>query len=221
MEGATVVVSPLIALQMDQVAHIDGHDLPEGRVLNSYTPARQGAGDVAAPARGASSSTCSSPPSNSPAARRCNAWRRVPPSLFVVDEAHCVSEWGNDFRPDFGQLGKVIQRLGKPRVLALTATATPTVQADIVRRLGMERIKYVVGDLDRPNLSLAVEVIPDEATKRRLLPDRVRKLADAAGVRTRSTSAAASSTSPRASTRRTWPSCWARTTSTPPSTTAA
>ena len=182
MEGATVVVSPLIALQVDQVAHIEGHDLPEGRVLNSHTPAARVRETWELLKRGELEYLFLAPEQLA-GGEALERLTEHPPSLFVVDEAHCVSEWGNDFRPDFGQLGKVIERLGRPRVLALTATATPTVQADIVGRLGMTNVRHVVSDLDRPNLSLAVEIMPDEATKRRLLPDRVRKLAEAAECR--------------------------------------
>src|SRR4051812_49508586 len=59
------------------------------------------------------------------------------PSLFVVDEAHCISEWGHDFRPEYARLGQAIDALGHPRVLALTATASPSVRDDITQRLGM------------------------------------------------------------------------------------
>ena len=61
------------------------------------------------------------------------------PSLLVVDEAHCISEWGHDFRPDYLQLGAFAERLGRPTILALTATASPPVRREIVERLGMER----------------------------------------------------------------------------------
>src|SRR6185437_16307367 len=78
-------------------------------------------------------------------------------SLFVVDEAHCISEWGHDFRPDYLRLGHVVEGLGHPRVLALTATATPRVREEIVERLGMRKAKVFVQSFDRPNIHLRVD----------------------------------------------------------------
>ena len=185
IDGPTLIVSPLIALQADQVAHIDGHDLPAAAVLNSHTPAgrrREILADVAAgrleylflaPEQLAGTDTL-------------DYLKKHPPTLFVVDEAHCVSEWGHDFRPDYGRLGKVVDALGNPRVLTLTATATEAVRDDVFARLHMRRPKSVVGDLDRPEIDLRVEHMPDEATKLRLVADRCRDLAggdrDAAGI---------------------------------------
>ena len=104
------------------------------------------------------------------------------PSLFVIDEAHCVSEWGHDFRPDYCRLGAAIESLGRPRVLALTATAAPSVREDIVQRLGMRNAKTIVWGFDRPNIWLGVEACPDQETKDRLLLTRVQDAAKPAIV---------------------------------------
>jgi ATP-dependent DNA helicase RecQ len=91
--------------------------------------------------------------------------RAASPSLFVVDEAHCISEWGHDFRPDYLRLGATIEALGKPRVLALTATAPPHVRDEIATRLGMRDTQLVIGDLDRPNIRLRVHRSSTHAMK--------------------------------------------------------
>jgi ATP-dependent DNA helicase RecQ len=97
-------------------------------------------------------------------------------SLFVVDEAHCVSAWGHDFRPDYLRLAPAVERLGHPRVVALTATAALPVRRDIVHRLGLRDHRVVVASFDRPNLHLAVERFTDDADKRAALITRVRAL---------------------------------------------
>ena len=95
------------------------------------------------------------------------------PSLFVVDEAHCISEWGHDFRPEYLRLGAVIEALAHPRVLALTATASPPVRREIVERLGMREPRIMVRGFDRPNIRLAVEGFAEEEDKREALIARV------------------------------------------------
>ena len=99
--------------------------------------------------------------------------REARPSLFVVDEAHCISEWGHDFRPAYLKLGAVIEALGRPTVLAMTATASPLVREEVVERLRMRDPRMIVRGFDRPNIWLGVEAFQDASTKRDALLDRV------------------------------------------------
>ncbi|MDP8951130.1 MAG: RecQ family zinc-binding domain-containing protein, partial [Actinomycetota bacterium] len=131
--------------------------------------------------------------------------RGARPSLLVADEAHCISEWGHDFRPDYLRLGaaaealgrptilaltatasppvraEIVERLGRPTVLALTATASPRVREDIIARLGLRNPKVVVWGFDRPNIWLGVQRFKDEEAKKRALLDRVGE-ADKPGI---------------------------------------
>jgi ATP-dependent DNA helicase RecQ len=104
------------------------------------------------------------------------------PSLIVVDEAHCVSAWGHDFRPDYLRLGAAAEALGRPPILALTATAAPPVRAEIVDRLGLRDPLLVVRGFDRPNISLAVRRFTTAEAKRAALLDQVVDAAGGPGV---------------------------------------
>ncbi|MBV9572940.1 MAG: ATP-dependent DNA helicase RecQ, partial [Acidobacteriales bacterium] len=95
-------------------------------------------------------------------------------ALFVVDEAHCISEWGHDFRPDYLQLGHAVERLKHPTTLAMTATASARVRGEIIERLGMRKPKVLVGGFDRPNIYLRVDHFKEEDKKMEALIHRVR-----------------------------------------------
>jgi ATP-dependent DNA helicase RecQ len=152
--GPTVVVSPLIALQDDQLAHLRSAGL-SAIVLNS----QQSAGDRAAALLAscdASTFIFLSPEQLSNDETR-QALQRARPGLFAVDEAHLISQWGRDFRPDYMRLGAQAEAVAAPLRLALTATAAPPVRQEIVRRLGLRDPAEVIGDFDRPLIRLSVQ----------------------------------------------------------------
>jgi ATP-dependent DNA helicase RecQ len=152
-EGPTVVVSPLIALQDDQLAHLHAAGL-HAVVLNSQQSA--GAHAAALLASCDSSTFIFLSPEQLANEQTRQTLRRAGPGLFAVDEAHLISQWGHDFRPDYMLLGAQAEAVGAPVRLALTATAAPPVRSEIVRRLGLRDPAVVIGDFDRPHIQLSV-----------------------------------------------------------------
>lgn len=161
--GATIVVSPLISLMKDQVDALTARGLPATFINSSVSADEQRrrinrlrAGEFklvyVAPERFRSQLFCQS---------------LRPPlvSLFAIDEAHCISTWGHDFRPDYLQLKNAIAALGRPQVVALTATATPYVRSDIIQQLGLDRPNTFVSGFDRPNLAIHVVHVTREREK--------------------------------------------------------
>jgi ATP-dependent DNA helicase RecQ len=168
LDGPTVVVSPLIALQRDQVAAIRELDVAGVAAANSHVGVVARRNAFAGLIDGTVEFLFVAPEQlATPEVVRDIAAAK--PSLFVVDEAHCVSAWGHDFRPDYLRLGGVIEALGHPTVLALTATASPPVRDELVSRLGMRDPAVVVRGFDRPNIWLDVEVFTSEEAKREAL----------------------------------------------------
>jgi ATP-dependent DNA helicase RecQ len=156
LDGVAVVVSPLLALQQDQIDSLDEAAAPDAVAVNSMESRGERAEAWQAVRDGTAEYLFLAPEQ---LARPTVAARLddLEIGLFVVDEAHCVSAWGHDFRPDYLRLAPIIERLGHPPVVALTATAALPVRNDIVRRLGMRDPAEVVASFDRPNLRLAVE----------------------------------------------------------------
>jgi ATP-dependent DNA helicase RecQ len=148
----TVVVSPLVALMRDQCARLTDLGHP-AVMLAAGDDGNRAALDAL---RDGTATVCFAAPERfaSGAFRAAIAHRAL--ALFVVDEAHCVSEWGHDFRPDYLRLASIIAELGHPPVMACTATATPKVAEEIVARLGLREPERVRSGFDRPNLSFDV-----------------------------------------------------------------
>jgi ATP-dependent DNA helicase RecQ len=151
--GPAVVVSPLIALQDDQLAHLQAAGLP-AIVLNSQQSAGARAAALLASCDPGTFVFLSPEQLANPETRQ--ALQRARPGLFVVDEAHLISQWGRDFRPDYMLLGAQAEAVGAPVRLALTATAAPPVRQEVVWRLGLRDPEVVIGDFDRPHIRLSV-----------------------------------------------------------------
>lgn len=152
--GATVVVSPLIALMKDQVDALAARNLPATFINSSITFEEQKA-RIQGVRRGLYKLVYVAP-ERFRSAHFVETLRSIDISLFAVDEAHCISQWGHDFRPDYIRLRQSIEEIGRPQVAALTATATPYVRADIIEQLNLSEPRAFVSGFDRPNLSIRV-----------------------------------------------------------------
>ncbi|MEO1235431.1 MAG: RecQ family ATP-dependent DNA helicase [Planctomycetota bacterium] len=167
--GTTLVLSPLIALMQDQVRALRDRGVA-ATFINSSLGRAERERRVAAMADGAYRLVYVTPERfrSQPfvgAVARANVW------LLAVDEAHCISEWGHDFRPDYSRLEEIRGRLGRPTTVALTATATADVQRDIARQLGLtpgsgpDQLQTFHEGIDRPNLALDVDHVWGDDTK--------------------------------------------------------
>jgi len=171
LPGATVVVSPLISLMQDQVDKLRALGL-RVVMLNSTMSEKEQRRSLHAIEHEKPRLIYVTPERLEDA-----AFRRIllaaRPQLFVVDEAHCISQWGHDFRPAYLGLQSAVEALGGPPILALTATATQRVIADIVRQLGMREPRILVAGLRRPNLSFSVIPVRTEHGRRKRLLELV------------------------------------------------
>jgi ATP-dependent DNA helicase RecQ len=154
LDGITLVVSPLIALMKDQVDVLDARGLP-ATFVNSTLSTEERARRLRACADGTYRLLYVAPERLRSDAFR-DALGRTRVVRLAVDEAHCISQWGHDFRPDYLRLGELRELLGAPPTLALTATATPRVRADILTQLGLREPAVFVAGFDRPNLRFSV-----------------------------------------------------------------
>jgi ATP-dependent DNA helicase RecQ len=179
LEGATVVVSPLIALMKDQVDALHVRGLPATFINSSIDQKEQGS-RINALRRGEFKLVYVAP-ERFRSSRFLEALQSLRISLFAVDEAHCISTWGHDFRPDYLRLKSVIQLLnaGQARLqtLALTATATPYVRSDIIEQLGLVKPNTFVSGFDRPNLT--IDVVHTEKEREKIA--RIKRLAGMGG----------------------------------------
>ena len=163
LPGITVVLSPLISLMKDQVDALVARGLPAA-FINSTLSSSQIADRMARAQRGEIKLLYVAP-ERFDVGSMAERLRRVGVSLLAVDEAHCVSDWGHDFRPSYLRIREVREQLGDPVTVALTATATPEVRVDIAKQLHLREPEVVITGFDRRNLHYHVEATPTERDK--------------------------------------------------------
>src|SRR3954452_8965958 len=173
LPGTTIVVSPLIALMKDQCDKLRELGIT-AHVVNSTIPAAE-ITTILDEIRGGDVEFVFATPERLEDRSFLDTLRATNVDLFVVDEAHCLSEWGHDFRPAFLSLGTAIRSPGHPPVLALTATATPRVLHDVVHQLGLRDPDFVNLGIYRPNLRYSVEPAPTPMRKQRSLVQLLRE----------------------------------------------
>ncbi len=172
-KGLTLVVSPLISLMQDQVQQLRDQNIPAALINSSVSVSIQR--QIIEELAGGFEGLLYVAPERffSPAFQAIMP--RLRPRLLAVDEAHCISLWGHDFRPEYSRLGDVRKLLGSPTTIALTATATADVRQDIVRQLALREPKVYVTGFDRPNLRYGCTAIDSDYEKTRTLATMLRQ----------------------------------------------
>ena len=155
--GVTLVISPLIALMKDQVDVLRARGVPAVALTSAAGADEQR--EVLEGIRAGMFTLIYVAPERFRSPRFLDALRAMGSrlALVAIDEAHCISEWGHDFRPDYRRIGEVVKQLGAPRIAAFTATATPEVRRDIAHQLGLASPQLYVRGFDRPNLHYSVD----------------------------------------------------------------
>lgn len=167
--GLTLVISPLIALMQDQVNSLNQCGIPASFVNSSLPPAEQ-AKRLHQISQGQYELVYVAPERLRHVAFQ-GVLRQTHISLLAIDEAHCISEWGHDFRPDYRRIAAIRPLLSNPTTVALTATATPQVQDDIVKALSLPEMSRIVTGFNRPNLCFTMQYTTTPETKLRALHD--------------------------------------------------
>lgn len=175
LPGLTVIISPLISLMKDQVDTLQGSGIDSVGLLNSSLTPKEYGQQVKRLADGEIKLLYVSP-ERFRSRRFLNTLKSHQISLFVVDEAHCISQWGHDFRPDYIALRTAIQTVNPYSVALLTATATPEVREDIVKQLQVEKCETIIQSVERPNLKFSVCEVPGEPEKYQLLTKQLEQL---------------------------------------------
>jgi ATP-dependent DNA helicase RecQ len=178
--GTTVIVSPLISLMKDQVDKLEDAGVDAIQVNSSLTE-REQRRSVEQIERGGGGDFVFTTPERLTNPDFLSKLARARVDFVVIDESHCISEWGHDFRPSYLALGSAIKALGSPPVLALTATATPEVVADIQKQLGLREMEVFNTGIYRPNLRFEVLRVTNEREKRQHVA-RILRETEGAGV---------------------------------------
>ena len=166
MEGMAIVISPLIALMKNQVDAMSNYSEEEGvaHFINSSL-SRGEINAVKEDVLSGKTKLLYLAPESLNKGENVDFLKGVKISFYAVDEAHCISEWGHDFRPEYSQIRSMVQRIGKAPIIALTATATPKVQKDIQKNLGMMEATVFKSSFNRPNLYYEVRPKTSEVDK--------------------------------------------------------
>ncbi|NNE93662.1 MAG: RecQ family ATP-dependent DNA helicase, partial [Verrucomicrobiales bacterium] len=172
MDGVTIVVSPLIALMKDQVDALTAKGIPATVINSTLSPAEQS--ERLDQLREGKFKLVYVAPERFRSGAFLSTLSKVEIALFAVDEAHCLSQWGHDFRPDYLKLSEAVEKLGYPQTAAFTATATPIVREDILKTLKLRDPFVAVSGFERPNLSLAVRPCDSHRDKY----DRIEKIVE-------------------------------------------
>ncbi len=180
MEGLTLVLSPLIALMKDQVDSLTRRGIP-ATYINSMLDSRELASRLNGMSQGKFRLVYIAP-ERLRSISFVNHLGRQKVALLAVDEAHCISNWGHDFRPDYLHISHFRKAIGYPLTAALTATATPHVQDDIVRLLGILDANRIVTGFNRPNLTFEVRYITSLADKLKMLRNLLDKKLDGSTI---------------------------------------
>lgn len=167
MDGTTIVISPLISLMIDQVKQLKANHIKDVIAINSFMDHFQ---KREAYAQLHTYKIIYVSPELIQQEELLVYLRRLKISLFVIDEAHCISQWGHEFRPDYLKLRTVIKQLGTPPVLALSATATPEVQEDIIQSLDIPDMERHIHPMDKQNLTFIIEkTVSDKEKNERIV----------------------------------------------------